>query len=109
MGSHQSSCVYDDPLVALLFRKTTTLKGLHFLIFFLNNYNFNKTRVHLRFIVEPEQLTLSENQGSPPVYSGARTAYPTGKPGLVALLFRKTTTLKGLHFLIFFLNNTDFM
>jgi hypothetical protein len=32
--SHQSSCVYDDPLVALLFRKTTTLKGLHFLIFF---------------------------------------------------------------------------
>jgi hypothetical protein len=23
--------------------------------------------------VEPEQLTLPENQGSPPVYSGART------------------------------------
>jgi hypothetical protein len=41
----------------------------------MKNYNFNKTRVHLRFIVEPEQLTLPENQGSPPVYSGARTAY----------------------------------
>jgi hypothetical protein len=37
----------------------------------MKNYNFNKTRVHLRFIVEPEQLTLPENQGSPPVYSGA--------------------------------------
>jgi hypothetical protein len=34
----------------------------------MKNYNFNKTRVHLRFIVEPEQLTLPENQGSPPVY-----------------------------------------
>jgi hypothetical protein len=30
----------------------------------MKNYNFNKTRVHLRFIVEPEQLTLPENQGS---------------------------------------------
>jgi hypothetical protein len=27
----------------------------------MKNYNFNKTRVHLRFIVEPEQLTLPEN------------------------------------------------
>jgi hypothetical protein len=50
----------------------------------MKNYNFNKTRVHLRFIVEPEQLTLPENQGSPPVYSGARTAYPTGKPGFTS-------------------------
>jgi hypothetical protein len=44
----------------------------------MKNYNFNKTRVHLRFIVEPEQLTLPENQGSPPVYSGARTASSAG-------------------------------
>jgi hypothetical protein len=40
-------------------------KALNYLAFKF----FNIERIW--FIVEPEQLTLPENQGSPPVYSGA--------------------------------------
>jgi hypothetical protein len=57
----------------------------------MKNYNFNKTRVHLRFIVEPEQLTLPENQGSPPVYSGVHVTTQWPKENGQTMIYKTYT------------------